>query len=80
MPAPPTAAAAARPPRDQVGGANRAVRRRRRGSAAGVARRRRSPRWLVLHAGVDLVLNRLMVVTWLLSPDPATVRGVPPGV
>jgi hypothetical protein len=45
-----------------------------------VARRLRSPRWLVLHAGVYLVVNGFMVATWLLSPDPATVHGVPSGV
>jgi class 3 adenylate cyclase len=55
-------------------------RRTRRRRAARVARRLRSPRWLVLHAGVYLVVNGFMVVTWLLRPEPATVQGVPPGV
>jgi class 3 adenylate cyclase len=33
-----------------------------------VARRLRSPRWLVLHAGVYVVVNGFFVVTWLLAP------------
>jgi class 3 adenylate cyclase len=39
--------------------------------------RLRSPRWLVLHAGIYVVVNGFLVVVWLLSPDPATLQGVP---
>ncbi|HEV2824351.1 MAG TPA: 2TM domain-containing protein [Actinomycetota bacterium] len=55
-------------------------RRTHRQRAARAAGRLRSPRWLVLHAGLYLAINGFMVVTWLLSPDPATAQGVPPGV
>jgi class 3 adenylate cyclase len=48
--------------------------------AARVAMRLRSPRWLVLHAGIYVVVNGFLVVVWLLSPDPTTLQGLPVGV
>jgi len=42
--------------------------------------RLRSPRLLVFHAGLYLVVNGFLVVVWLLAPEPTTVRGLPPGV
>jgi class 3 adenylate cyclase len=42
--------------------------------------RLRSPRLLVFHAGIYVVVNLFFVVVWLLSPDPSTVQGLPPGV
>ena len=41
--------------------------------------RLRSPRLLVFHAGLYLVVNGFLVVVWLLAPEPTTVRGLPPG-
>jgi class 3 adenylate cyclase len=52
----------------------------RRQRAARVARGLRSPRWLVLHAGIYVVANAFLSVVWLLSPDPATVPGLSPVV
>jgi class 3 adenylate cyclase len=54
--------------------------RQRPGRWRRAAIRLRSPRWLVLHAGVFTVVNVTFVVIWLLSPDPASVQGVPPWV
>ncbi len=46
----------------------------RRQRAAGLARGLRSPRWLVLHAGVYVIVSGFFVVTWLLSPPPPGVQ------
>ena len=54
--------------------------RRRPGRGRRAARGLRSPRLLVLHAGIYVVVNLFFVVVWLLSPDPPTVQGLPPGV
>jgi class 3 adenylate cyclase len=42
--------------------------------------RLRSPRWLVLHAGIYLVVNGFLLVVWLLSPDPPPLQGLPAGL
>jgi class 3 adenylate cyclase len=42
--------------------------------------RLRSPRLLVLHAGIYLVVNGFLVVVWLLAPDPPAVPGVNAGL
>jgi class 3 adenylate cyclase len=52
--------------------------RRRPGRVRRAAAGLRSPRWLVLHAGIFTVVNVAFVVVWLLAPDPATVQGLPP--
>jgi class 3 adenylate cyclase len=52
--------------------------RRRPGHVRRAAAGLRSPRWLVLHAGIFTVVNVAFVVIWLLAPDPATVQGLPP--
>jgi class 3 adenylate cyclase len=41
--------------------------------------RLRSPRLLVLHAGLYLVVNGFLVVVWLLAPEPTFAQGVAPG-
>ncbi len=60
-------AAAAHTARDESDAGDRRQPGRRR-RAARLARRLRSPRWLVLHAGVYVVVNGFFVVTWLLAP------------
>jgi class 3 adenylate cyclase len=42
--------------------------------------RLRSPRWLVLHAGIYVVVNGFLLVVWLLSPDPPPLQGLPAGL
>jgi class 3 adenylate cyclase len=54
--------------------------RHRPGRGRWAARGLRSPRLLVLHAGIYVVVNLFFVVVWLLSPDPSTVQGLSPGV
>jgi class 3 adenylate cyclase len=51
---------------DHAGAGNRRRRRRRRASR--VAKGPRSPRWLLLHAGVYLVVNGFFIAIWLLAP------------
>jgi class 3 adenylate cyclase len=53
--------------------------RRRPRRVRRAAARLRSPRWLVLHAGIYVVVNGFFVVVWLLAPDPSTVQGAAPG-
>ncbi|HVD15460.1 MAG TPA: adenylate/guanylate cyclase domain-containing protein [Actinomycetota bacterium] len=52
--------------------------RRRSSRARRAAIRLRSPRLLVLHAGIYLVVNGFALVVWLLAPDPPAVQGVDP--
>jgi class 3 adenylate cyclase len=42
--------------------------------------RLRSPRLLVLHAGLYLVVNGFLVVVWLLAPEPTIAQGAAPGL
>jgi class 3 adenylate cyclase len=44
------------------------------------AGRLRSPRLLVLHAGIYVVVNGFAVVVWLLAPAPTIARGAAPGL
>jgi class 3 adenylate cyclase len=54
--------------------------RRRSSRLRRVAVRLRSPRLLVLHAGIYLMVNGFAVVVWLLAPPPSTVPGAAPRV
>jgi class 3 adenylate cyclase len=42
--------------------------------------RLRSPRWLVLHAGLYVVVNAFFVVVWLLAPRSSATSGAATGV
>ena len=54
--------------------------RRRSSPLRRSAIRLRSPRLLVLHSGIYLLVNGFALVVWLLAPDPPTVAGVDPGL
>jgi class 3 adenylate cyclase len=42
--------------------------------------RLRSPRLLVLHAGLYVVVNGFLVVVWVLAPEPTIAQGAAPGL
>jgi class 3 adenylate cyclase len=54
--------------------------RRRPGRIRHATARLRSPRWLVLHAGLYVVVNGFFVVVWLLAPRSSATSGAATGV